>query len=78
MDRLRFLKLFCSLQLVLVYTNLLISSHSYDSIFVVLVYLQRSAYDQMLDMNLELDSPMNETCLAGLKHLVQHDNKSDH
>ena len=60
MDQLHILKLFCSLQLVLVYTNLLMASHSYDSIFVVLVYLQRSVYDHMLDTNLELDSWSNE------------------
>ena len=60
MDQLHILKLFCSLQLVLVYTNLLMTSHSYDSIFVVLVYLQRSVYDHMLDTNLELDSWSNE------------------
>ena len=60
MGRLHILKLFCSLQLVLVHTNLLMTSHSYDFIFVVLVYLLRSVYDHMLDTNLELDSWSNE------------------
>ena len=65
MDQLHILKLFCSLQLVLVYTNLLMTSHSYDFIFVVLVYLLRSVYDHMLDTNLELDSWSNEWNMPG-------------
>lgn len=65
MSWLYILKLFCSLQLVLVYTNLLMTSHSYDSIFVVLVYLPSSVYEHMLDTNLELDSWSNAWNMLG-------------